>query len=200
MAFLVVRGDDGRQVLVELTGERLVVGRGEASDVALPWDEQVSRTHAVLEKVGDAWTVGDDGLSRNGTWVGGTRVTSRVRLEDGDVIAVGNTVLVFRAATAGRGSAPTKTAESAGGAPDLLTPGQRRVLTALCRPFRDGGIATPASNKEIADELSVSVEAVRTTMRALFSVFGIGELPQNQKRAALAQQALRSGAITRRDL
>ncbi len=49
-------------------------------------------------------------------------------------------------------------------------------------------------------ELSVSVDAVKTTMRALFDVFGIADLPQNEKRAALAAQALRSGAVTRRDL
>jgi hypothetical protein len=74
------------------------------------------------------------------------------------------------------------------------------VLVALCRPCRDGGFAVPASNPEIAAELTVSVEAVRTTMRALFERFGIDDLPQNRKRAALAAQALRTGAVTRREL
>jgi hypothetical protein len=44
------------------------------------------------------------------------------------------------------------------------------------------------------------VDAVKTTMRALFELFGIGDLPQNQKRASLALQALREGVVSRRDL
>ena len=37
-------------------------------------------------------------------------------------------------------------------------------------------------------------------MRALFEVFGIADLPQNAKRASLVRQAMRTGAISRRDL
>ena len=83
---------------------------------------------------------------------------------------------------------------------ELLTPAQRRVLIALCRPFKDSTYATPATNQQIADELVVSVDAVKSTLRALFEVFGVDDLPQNQKRASLALQAMRSGVITRRDL
>jgi DNA-binding NarL/FixJ family response regulator len=81
-----------------------------------------------------------------------------------------------------------------------LSPAQRRVLVALCRPFKDSAYAAPASNQQIADELVVGTDAVKTTMRALFEVFGVEDLPQNQKRAALAQRALQSGAVSRRDL
>ena len=83
---------------------------------------------------------------------------------------------------------------------ELLTPAQRRVLIALCRPFKDSTYATPATNQQIADELVVSVDAVKSTLRALFEVFGVDALPQNQKRASLALQAMRTGVITRRDL
>jgi hypothetical protein len=34
----------------------------------------------------------------------------------------------------------------------------------------------------------------------MFGKFGLGDLAQNQKRAALAEQALRSGTIMHRDL
>jgi DNA-binding NarL/FixJ family response regulator len=81
-----------------------------------------------------------------------------------------------------------------------LSPAQRRVLVALCRPYRDGTFATPATNRQIADELVVSVDAVKTTLRALFAVFGLDALPQNRKRAMLAQTAMRSGVVARRDL
>ena len=37
-------------------------------------------------------------------------------------------------------------------------------------------------------------------MRALFYIFGVGKLPQNQKRANLVERAFRSGVVTDRDL
>ena len=196
---LVYRDGDGRQVIVDLgpAPDRLTIGRTEGSDLQLAWDGRVSRTHAELERLGAEWTVADDGLSRNGTWVNGERVAGRRRLRDGDVVLVGATTLAFLAA----GSTMADATQTGGAPPgDVLTPAQRRVLVALCRPYRDGGFATPASNPEIARELSVSVEAVKTTLKALFELFGIPDLPQNRKRASLAQQALQSGAVSRRDL
>ena len=50
------------------------------------------------------------------------------------------------------------------------------------------------------DELVVSVDAVKSNLRALFSAFGLDHLPQNQKRASLALRALRTGVVSRRDL
>ena len=201
LPFLVHRNSEDRQVITALDPERgpLIVGRSATCDVPLPWDGRVSRTHAQLERVGRDWTVVDDGLSRNGTWVNGERVVSRRRLRDGDVVHVGDTRLAFCEPQSATAAAMTLSAD---GAPlrDVLTPAQRRVLLALCRPYRDSSFATPASNRAIADELTLSVDAVKTMMRTLFTLFGIDDLPQNQKRAALAQQALRSGAVTRRDL
>src|SRR3954447_21422341 len=72
----------------------LTIGRREGSSVALPWDAEVSRAHAQLQPVGREWTICDDGLSRNGTWVNGERVSGRRRLSDGDTIRVGRTMLV----------------------------------------------------------------------------------------------------------
>jgi pSer/pThr/pTyr-binding forkhead associated (FHA) protein len=199
--FLVLRDEDDRQVIVELVGDRaqLTIGRDEATDVALAWDARVSRTHATLERLGSDWTIADDGLSRNGTWVNEERVTARRRLRDGDIVRVGGTALAFCAPGPGPRADVTVTAE---GVPvgDVLTTTQRRVLVALCRPYRDVAFATPASNPAIAHELSVSVDAVKSTMRSLFELFGIGDLPQNQKRAGLALQALRGGVLSRRDL
>ena len=44
------------------------------------------------------------------------------------------------------------------------------------------------------------MDAVKTHLRALFEKFGVGELPQNQKRVALVQRALQSGVVGERDL
>ena len=141
----------------------------------------------------------DDGLSHNGTYVGGERVTARRRLRDGDVIAVGGDLDRFLRAV---GELHLDGDRDVGrpARAELLTPAQRRVLIALCRPFRDSTYSTPATNQQIADELVVSVDAVKSNLRALFSAFGVDDLPQNQKRASLALCALRTGVVSRRDL
>ena len=199
-AFLVYRDGADRQRIVLLDGrDRVTIGRRPANDVALDWDSEVSRIHAALELAGDEWTLVDDGLSHNGTFVHGERVTGRRRLRDGDVIALGATAIAFCAPSDGSASSSTVTSMGPHVA-ELLTPAQRRVLVALCRPFRDGGYATPATNQQIADELVVSVDAVKSNLRPLFVAFGVDELPQNQKRAGLALKALRSGVISRREL
>ena len=59
--------------------------------LALPWDDEVSRLHAELVRMGEDWVLCDDGLSHNGTFVNGERVRGRRRLRDGDVVTVGAT-------------------------------------------------------------------------------------------------------------
>lgn len=199
--FLIYRDGENRQVIFDLAGveERLTIGRRPTNEIAVDWDSEVSRVHCALERMGEDWTVVDDGLSHNGTYINGNRVTSRQRLEDGDTLTLGQTVVVYRSPSEGSISQPTVTAVGPH-LGELLTPAQRRVLVALCRPFKDSAYATPATNQQIADELVVSIDTVKSTLRALFEVFGVDDLPQNQKRASLALQALRTGAIARRDL
>ena len=197
--FLELRDGDGRQRIVALSPERspLTVGRQAASDVALDWDEEVSRAHADIECIGDVWTLVDDGRSRNGSFVNGERVLGRRALRHGDVLAIGRTRIAFIAPmTAGDHS----TAAGARGAPPALTPAQRRVLVALCRPFGATRFATPPSNRELAEELSLSVETVKFHLHVLFEMFGVADLPQRRKRAALAQRALEEGIVGRPDL
>lgn len=87
----------------------------------------------------------------------------------------------------------TLTAAHAAAVSDL-TPAQRRVLVALCRPMPAHGV--PASNREIADELVVAVDTVKSTLSRLFEHFGIGsDVPQNRKRALLARRALQAGVV-----
>ncbi|MEA3075782.1 MAG: hypothetical protein QOF60_690, partial [Actinomycetota bacterium] len=77
-------GDLRLLTLAERT--EITVGRVPENDLALDWDPEISRTHAQLELVGAGWTLVDDGLSRNGSFVNGERVHSRRRLVDGDVL------------------------------------------------------------------------------------------------------------------
>ena len=62
------------------------------------------------------------------------------------------------------------------------------------------GIVTPATNQQIATELFLSVEAVKTHLRALGVKFGVQDLPQNQKRTKLVERAFATGVITHHDL
>lgn len=195
-----MRETDGSQSVVELVdAERMTIGRGEEVDVAIAGDEEVSRVHAELELVGGSWVLGDDGLSRNGTFVNGERVGARRRLRDRDLIRVGGTGILFRdpgAAEAGE-TVPASDTDVA----TALTDSQRRILVALCRPFRDGeSFATPATNAAIGEEVHLSVDAVKGHLRTLFERYGLGDLPQNEKRARLAEAAIRSGAVSPRDL
>lgn len=199
--FLVYRDGKGDQriFLLEDGRERLTVGRDEATDLKLDWDGQVSRLHAELEHVAGAWLVVDDGLSRNGTFVGTERVMARRRLRDGDAVRCGGTVLVFRDPGAAPAPASTRSAEAAGA--DCVSPAQRRVLVALCRPYKQGDqYAMPPGNKQIADELVLSVDAIKTHMRALFQTFGLEDVPQAEKRVRLVERALAGGVISPREL
>jgi hypothetical protein len=199
--FLVYR--DGADTLCLLAlddhGPIVTVGRHSSSRLMLSWDESVSRTHAVLEQVGEVWTIADDGLSTNGTYLNGSRVTSRKRLSDGDALRIGATLMDFRHAAedpfgSTRRERPILTSP--------LTPAQRNVLVALCRPLlREGtGYGAPAANSAIAAELVLSTDAVKTHLRSLFDRFNVGDLPQNQKRAKVAELAMRAGIVTERDL
>ena len=196
--FLLYRDGNDRQVIVELPEDRgrLTIGRSPRSDVALRWDGEVSRLHAELERIGGDWLVSDD-LSRNGTFVNDDRLRARRVLRAGDLIRTGDTELAFFAPAGGSVSA-TLTAAPAAAAPDL-TPAQRRVLVALCRPLPEHGV--PASNREIADELTIALDTVKSTLSRLFEQFDIGsDVPQNRKRALLARRALQAGVFAPHDL
>jgi pSer/pThr/pTyr-binding forkhead associated (FHA) protein len=197
--FLVLRDGAGRQRLQRLMGERLSIGRGESNDVPLPWDTEVSRLHAELECIAGEWTVVDDGLSRNGTYVNGTRISGRMRLRDGDVVRVGRTTLGFRSPDDEETQERTVIAGEPVSLGDL-PPTQRQVLVALARPYKHGDYATPATNQDIAGELHLSVDAVKAHLRSLFQRFGIEQLPQNQKRSRLVAEAFQRGMLSQRDL
>lgn len=75
------------------------------------------------------------------------------------------------------------------------------MLIALSRRY--GGAvahAVPATDQQIADELSVSVDAVKTHLRFLLGKFEIADLAQNRKCARLVELAFERRNVTERDL
>jgi pSer/pThr/pTyr-binding forkhead associated (FHA) protein len=198
VAFLLFRDAARTQVIVVLEPASLrSVGRRPDCDVALTWDSEVSRVHAQLEPIGSDWALVDDGLSRNGSYVNGDRVSGRRRLRDGDRLCFGETPVLFRAPAHELSLSTAVVGVSGDTFP--LTETQRRVLVALCRPLRDSAYAQPATNREIAEAVHLSVDGVKAHLRVLFSRLGLEDVPQNQKRAKLAAYALVNSLVRQHD-
>lgn len=70
-------------------GERLSLGRDFSSDIQLT-DGQVSRKHAVIQRIQDVYVVVDQG-STNGTYVNGQLISKPTILSHGTIIAIGFT-------------------------------------------------------------------------------------------------------------
>lgn len=187
VAFVELRDGDGVQHIVPLPPGGLTIGRTPASGLALTWDPQVSRSHATIEAIDDVWTVLDDGRSTNGTYVNEERVQNRRTLRHLDVIRVGGTRVRFHD-PADADVKLTEVASSAVAPP--LTAAQRRVLAVLCQPPEG-----PASNEEIAEALHLSVDTVKTHMRALFDAFHLGAAPPYRKRFELVRLAVDAGLV-----
>jgi serine phosphatase RsbU (regulator of sigma subunit) len=93
MAELKIQTADGSRERFPLSKPRITIGRARSSDVFLP-DQWLSRHHAAVEQKNGAYYLLDLG-SKNGTLLNGERVSGDRRLRDGDVITLGEHLLVF---------------------------------------------------------------------------------------------------------
>lgn len=94
---------DGREFGLQ-RGENLL---GRSRDCRVRVDStRVSRRHARITIDGDAALIEDCG-SRNGTWISGERAAGRVRLSDGDDIAIAGHKMLFRVLGPGAAAEPT---------------------------------------------------------------------------------------------
>jgi hypothetical protein len=78
----------------DLDSTPLTVGRGGQNDVSIEGDEFASARHVRVEPRRDGTWVSDVG-STNGTYVNGARIDRPHKLEQGDVVRVGETELRF---------------------------------------------------------------------------------------------------------
>ena len=187
LPFVAYRDDSGELRLETLAAaERLRIGRGEHNAIALDWDPEVSRTHAQLELVGDEWTGGRrrpvaerlvrERRARGRPPTAGGR---RRRARRADVVALPR-------ARAGDGD--HRLPRPCGRRPTdrCAAPRPGRALPSSAHP--DGGNA-PAGNREIAAELHLSVDGVKTHLRALFDRArdrGAAAVPQARRAARRA--------------
>jgi pSer/pThr/pTyr-binding forkhead associated (FHA) protein len=128
LAFLLYRDDRDSQhifTLEDSSYRKLIIGRDANADINLFWDGRVSGLHAELERMGDDWALVDDGLSRNGTFVNGERLTGRRKLRDGDLTRFGETIVLFRRPSIGSAEATLDAATNAGLEAHLLNPDKR---------------------------------------------------------------------------
>jgi pSer/pThr/pTyr-binding forkhead associated (FHA) protein len=190
-------GDDEQQMFLFVPDtSHATVGRVAPADLLLEWDHQVSRLHARFERVEGGWELIDDGLSSNGTFVNGERLSGRRRLSDADTLRFGATTMTFRSPEPAGAGDPGETPPAIS-----LSTSQRRVLVALCRPYNGrSGFASPATDQQIAEELFLSAGAVRTHVRVLHAKLGVEELPQSEARVRLVERAFSTGLISERDL
>jgi hypothetical protein len=195
--FLTYRDEDGEERVFPLgEGRRSVtIGRRREADLSFPGDPEMSRLHAELVLRAGEWTIWDDGVSQNGTWVNGMRLAGRRRLANGDVLRLGRTTVEFcdpgplvygPTMVPGQLSATPRFSEQ-----------QQRILQALCRPlFADGEGINPASDEEVASATGIPVEAVTVELDHLGRSLGLEDMPHEDQRAEVALLAMRSGLVS----
>ncbi len=183
---------DGAGELARLDGPRATIGADASNDLVLD-DRAVSGVHAVLDRLGNAWSLRDLG-SRNGTFINGERLTGERILDVGDELRFGAIRFVV-----GGASGPRRLTETLLGSPQL-TPRERDVLTELCRPLAEGDAFTePAAVREIAAKLVVTEAAVKQHLAHLYDKFDLHDAA-DRRRVKLANAALTRGAVSLGDL
>jgi hypothetical protein len=196
--FLVYRDDEGRQHIFSLAerAQSITLGRRDEADVSVPWDPEMSRLHAELELRAGEWTVSDDGLSQNGTWVNGMRLSGRRRLVDGDLLRIGRTVFAFCEPGSSAGPGPTLVPGELSATP-RFSDQQQRILRALCKPlFTDGEGINPLTDEAVAHSTGIPLEAVVLELDHLGRALGLEEMPHADQRAEIALLAMRSGLVS----
>ena len=182
--------------IVTISKDRVTLGRTAEADISLPSDASVSRLHSAIERYPGGWVLRDLG-STNGTFLNGERLANDRPLKSGDEIRLGGCVFLFHAGT---GASPeTETVQ--GAAPPNVTRREHEVLVELCRPLVDKSVAfgRPSTVAEIATRLFIGQATVKFHLDNLFDKFGLIE-PGEGRRLALANEALKRGAVTLAEL
>src|SRR5881227_2106864 len=93
MAVLRILKGNNEGTLVELVGERIVLGRNADCHVVLNV-AAVSREHAIIRKIQGKYYI-EDNKSRNGTFLNSKEVTTRTQLKENDKIKICDNILAY---------------------------------------------------------------------------------------------------------
>ncbi len=85
---LTIEDDEGQKTVVPLVRDEYTIGRRDGHTIRLT-ERNVSRDHAAIKKDGDAYALEDLG-SYNGVFVNGHRVAEPVKIQNGDLILIGD--------------------------------------------------------------------------------------------------------------
>jgi MoxR-like ATPase len=149
MAKLIVKKGYNRGVDYRLTSETMTIGRGIGCEIRLK-DNDISRNHALLSRIGeDAWMLTDLN-SRNGTRLNG-RPIQKSSVCSRDEIQVGNMVLVFLS---------TEDAEKGEFRMDPLEPSEESAEKAAMETMNgDGGETQETALKKVLEKAGFTRKA-----------------------------------------
>ena len=139
----VMRSGPTPGVTFPLEGDQLIIGRDAVNAVAIN-DAEVSRKHARLTFQGGKYVLEDLG-STNGTFVNGQRLTSATVLKPGDVVSLGEQIVLMYEGLAGDSGATMIGRKAARPAPAPVAPPAGQYVAPAAAPTG----ASPAKNLPI---------------------------------------------------
>ncbi len=156
-----------------LEGDQLVIGRDSSSNIAIN-DAEVSRKHARLNFQGGKYVIEDLG-STNGTFVNGQRLSAAAVLKSGDVVSLGEQiVLLYEALSSDAGAtmishkAPARTAV---GAHPVAAPAPAPAPAPVPQPYAAAAPAAPAARR---NNLPLFIGIGVVVLICLCAVFFVG--------------------------
>jgi sigma-B regulation protein RsbU (phosphoserine phosphatase) len=93
MPILFVYPKKGEAFEFALSGQSICLGRSLSNDIVIS-DQFSSGCHAMIVPKGDGYVVQDQ-ASKNGTFLNGSRISREIKLNKGDEIMIGSTLIVF---------------------------------------------------------------------------------------------------------
>ncbi|MFN2134388.1 MAG: FHA domain-containing protein [Candidatus Promineifilaceae bacterium] len=129
----------------ELGAGEFTIGRSTNNQIVLPLPE-ISRRHARIWKARDGYYVEDLG-STNGTFVNELRIQEATRLQEGDLLQIGDSFRLFFTAEAG--GLPDDLQIGNVAPPHLAQPAVEEVV--VVRPSPEPAVSMPAAEEPAAD-------------------------------------------------
>jgi pSer/pThr/pTyr-binding forkhead associated (FHA) protein len=188
-----VYGPDGNPTVKLLGTTRTLIGRADHCDVCLV-DGGVSRDHLEISLHG-AVLVATDLDSMNGTVLNGRQLDRPTRLNDGDVLLMGNHRLQVEIVPEAqeRGRTTRRAVQIA-----KLNDEELEIARALVGPYRSAGRLAPATRKELALELSMSESKVKRRMASIAQKLGLPLHESRDRPRLIAERVIELGLDLRR--
>lgn len=158
---LVIEAGENEGMVYPLDGEQVTLGRAPESTIQI-LDTRISRTHLILEHKDEGWFARDNG-SKNGTSLNGEPFAGSVHLVPGDVVQMGDSILVFESEF----SSTTNGGTTGGGV--RVTEDDSGLKTSTTLKVKEAGVAS---------DMTIVRQAGGDADERLRSLYEIGQLIQ----------------------